>query len=125
MTTYEVGNTVKYKAVGSADSNTPTSVGTVLSIRTADGKMNNQKFHATTDEPRYVVSGKHWLMIDRSMKLTVRCRADQEQQHWQVERHQGGKHSGRGLKGTITLTLVNEQGEGLTGQISHDITWGK
>lgn len=55
MPAYEAGQKVRYKAIGGPESNTPTSVGTIMSVATEPRRMSGHNVQASEEDPRYEV----------------------------------------------------------------------
>ncbi|KAK7719499.1 hypothetical protein SLS57_005698 [Botryosphaeria dothidea] len=59
MPAYEVGQKVRYKAIGGPESNTPTSVGTIMSVATEPRRMSGHNVQASEEDPRYEIKNEH------------------------------------------------------------------
>ncbi|KAK7950969.1 uncharacterized protein PG986_006697 [Apiospora aurea] len=55
MTQYRRGQTVRYKPIGGADSNTPESTGKILSVLTEPGQQAGLNVDASKENPRYEI----------------------------------------------------------------------
>ncbi|KAF2087285.1 hypothetical protein K490DRAFT_65673 [Saccharata proteae CBS 121410] len=56
---FKVGQHVTYKAIGSPESNTPWSTGTIKKVASEDGKMLGHKIHPSAQGPCYQITNNH------------------------------------------------------------------
>ncbi|EOD52287.1 hypothetical protein GTA08_BOTSDO01555 [Neofusicoccum parvum] len=59
MPLYNVGQQVRYKAIGGPDSNTPSTVGTIMTVITEPSRMTGHNVQASEEDPRYEIKNDH------------------------------------------------------------------